>query len=125
MFVGSRSSLLRNAACAFCAIAAAFILGPAARAQQPHIISFDVPASNGNGTVPIGVNLEGTLTGFYFDASGIGHGFLRSADGKITTFDAPGAGTNPNNFGGTFPVGINLQGSVAGFINRFRCLKFS
>jgi hypothetical protein len=100
----------------FCA--ALFLVGlTTVSAQEPAFTSFEVPAGNGNGTVPIGLNSQGTVTGWYFDASHVGHGFLRSADGTITTFDAPGAGTNPNTFGGTFPVGINSQGSVAGYIN--------
>ncbi len=35
----------------------------------------------------------GEITGFYVDASGVGHGFLRTLGGTITTFEAPGAGT--------------------------------
>ena len=31
-----------------------------------------------------------------------GHGYVRTADGTITTFDAPGAGTSPGQ--GTFPL---------------------
>jgi hypothetical protein len=108
-----RSAVIRKAALVLFVLA----LGLATSAQEPTFTSFDVPASNGNGTIPIGLNSQGTVTGWYFDASHVGHGFLRSADGTITTFDAPGAGTNPNTFGGTFPAGINLQGSVAGYLN--------
>jgi hypothetical protein len=36
----------------------------------------------------------------------------------ITTFDAPGAGTNPNQGEGTFPFGINPQGTITGFYRR-------
>jgi hypothetical protein len=95
----------------------ALAFGLAANAQDAQFVTFDVPASQGNGTIPIALNSGGTVTGWYFDANHVGHGFLRYADGTITPFDAPGAGTNPNTFGGTFPSGINLQGSVAGYIN--------
>lgn len=107
----ARFRMLREAVMAVC-IAFCFPgLAVSASAQAPKIISFDVPASNGNGTVPIGVNLAGTITGWYWDASGVAHGFLRSADGTYTTIDGPNAPS------GTLPVGINLFGAVAGFYN--------
>ncbi len=34
---------------------------------------------------------DGTITGFYTDASGVQHGFLRSPTGRFTTFDPPGS----------------------------------
>jgi predicted membrane protein len=74
------------------------------------IISFSVPGSTG--TTPISVNLSGTITGYYTDAQGTAHGFVRSAAGAITTFDAPGAGVGTNY--GTFPVSINDSGEIAG-----------
>jgi len=108
--------MLRRGVLALCF--AFYLLGAKpAGAQGPRFAEIDVPASNGNGTLPIAVNLEGTVTGWYWDASGVTHGFVRCADGKITPFDAPGAGTNPNNFGGTIPVGINNLGAVAGYQN--------
>jgi uncharacterized membrane protein len=36
------------------------------------------------------INLEGWVAGIYYDASYVGHGFLRLPDGAITTFDVPG-----------------------------------
>jgi probable HAF family extracellular repeat protein len=109
--------ILRRAVLAFCfSICVMGVAGPAA-AQGPKYASIDVPQANGNGTLPIAVNLEGTVTGWYWDANGITHGFVRFADGKITPFDAPGAGTNPNYFGGTIPVGINNLGTVVGYEN--------
>ena len=41
------------------------------------------------------------------------HGFLRAHTGKITTFDAPGAGTNSPQ--GTVSYSINSAGVIAGF----------
>jgi hypothetical protein len=48
------------------------------------------------------------------DTSGVFHGFLRSPDGTITTFDAPGAGTaaGQDTFV-TFTDGINPVGAIA------------
>lgn len=40
-----------------------------------------------------GINPAGTITGFYADKNSVYHGFLRTARGKITTFDVSGAGT--------------------------------
>jgi hypothetical protein len=41
------------------------------------------------------------------------HGYLRAADGTITTFDAPGAGAVYN--AGTFAMAINSGGVIAGY----------
>jgi hypothetical protein len=35
------------------------------------------------------------IAGDYADASFVFHGFVRAANGTITTFDAPDAGTGP------------------------------
>ena len=35
------------------------------------------------------LNAAGEITGSYYDASGVQHGFLRESDGTITSFDAP------------------------------------
>jgi len=89
-----------------------------ALAQEHCVISFDVPASNGFGTLPVGINVEGAIAGSYFsDAGYVSHGFVRTPDGHFTTFDAPGAGTAANNSSGTFSMGINLLGTVAGYYN--------
>jgi hypothetical protein len=50
--------------------------------------------------------------GYYNDASGVFHGFLRTPDGAITTFDVPGAGTGPGQ--GTFAGNINPAQAIAG-----------
>jgi len=57
----------------------------------------------------------GTIAGRYFDDNSVQHGFVRTPNGVIITFDAPGAGTAP--FQGTFPAiqdGINAAGAVTG-----------
>jgi len=61
------------------------------------------------GTCPQAINDLGVVTGFDGDASGNFHGFVRSAAGKITTFDAPGG------VGSTFPSSINVWGTVTGY----------
>jgi hypothetical protein len=43
------------------------------------------------------------------------HGFLRSPDGKIATFDAPGADTTPGDLNGTFALSINDRGAITGY----------
>lgn len=88
-----------------------------ARAQRSPIITFDVPASDGNGTFPTGINLAGVIVGNYDDANAVSHGFLRWPNGTFTTFDSPGAGTVPSDSNGTFPEGINVLGVVAGYYN--------
>ena len=42
------------------------------------------------------------------------HGFLRSPEGKFTTFDSPGADTTPGDCNGTFPNAINDAGAITG-----------
>ena len=57
--------------------------------------SFDVPgaAATGHsglssGTVPVSIDAHGDIVGSYTDSNQIKHGFVRSASGTITTFDA-------------------------------------
>jgi len=74
-------------------------------------VTFDVSgASTGflQGTTPVGINNAGVITGYYADSNSLLHGFVRTSDGAITTFDAPGDAN------GTHPVGINDAGTVAG-----------
>jgi hypothetical protein len=59
-----------------------------------------------------GINLENEIIGSYNDANTVNHGFLRSWDGSITTFDAPDAGTGFNE--GTVPLGITDLGEIMG-----------
>jgi len=57
---------------------------------------------------------SGAITGYYVDQNYVGHGFVRSPDGTITTFDEPEANTSAYSFAGTFPTGINDAGAIAG-----------
>jgi hypothetical protein len=90
------------------------------RSPEGQFISFDAPGEGPYGIgcaadCPIGLNDWGAITGFYVDANNVVHGFLRSPEGAVSTFEAPGADTTPNDFNGTFPVSINDQGMIAGY----------
>jgi len=86
-----------------------------------HIATFDAPDAApgpaGLGTfvsAEASINLEGAVTGYYYDASNSVHGFVRYPDGHIKEFDAPGASPAPLN-GGTLGYSINQEGTIAGF----------
>ena len=70
------------------------------------------------GTVPLSIDAAGDITGFYEDANGTFHGFVRTANGTITApIDAPGAGTGASgkvSFKGTLPTSINSSKEIAG-----------
>jgi hypothetical protein len=96
----------------------------AANAGEPRIITFDAPgagatAGSFEGTAcysdcSVLINNFGAITGSYEDANNVFHGFVRSPEGKFTTFDSPGADTTPGNFNGTFVNGINDAGAITG-----------
>jgi hypothetical protein len=65
----------------------------------------------------LGFNQLGAIAGIYIDANSVQHGFLSSPNGKFTTFDAPGAGTD--SYEGTgcssdCPTSLNDWGAVTG-----------
>ena len=66
----------------------------------------------GQGTVPEGINAGGVTIGNYIDESGVNHGFIRAADGNVTEFDVPGAGTGSGQ--GTIPLTNNPAGVITG-----------
>jgi hypothetical protein len=112
---------------ALCLAVCSFELPFSANAGGPqpgHIIEFDAPGAGtapGQGTVAFGLNLSGTVVGFFRDTNSARHGFLRTPWGSIITFDDPAAGTCSANCGaigdgeGTRGYSINLFGDVAGF----------
>jgi len=59
-----------------------------------------------------GINPMGAITGTYFDANRVLHGFLRSPDGTFTAIDAPGAGAGGGS--GTQAYSINPAGTITG-----------
>jgi hypothetical protein len=92
-------------------------LSSVVNAQEPRIITFDAPGADtkpgdNNGTYSSGINASGAITGSYQDTNENYHGFLRSPDGKFTTFEAPGADTGAYN--GTSPAAINDLGVMTG-----------
>ena len=82
------------------------------QANAHRIITFDAPgagtgAYQGTGCFAytdcsVLINNWGAITGYYLDANNVFHGFLRSPDGKFTTFDSTGADTTPGDGNGTF-----------------------
>ena len=106
-------------------------------AEKATLISFDIPGSGtkpGQGTVAATIADLGAVTGCYVDGENVGHGFLRAPDGRVTTIDAPGAGSKadpqcsfPAPTGvpvaqGTYAANINLVGAVAGFYVDAHCV---
>ena len=61
---------------------------------------------------PTGINPGGVIVGSFNDGFTINHGFVRTSDGTITTFDVPGAGTGFDQ--GTAPLGITPGGVIMG-----------
>jgi predicted membrane protein len=77
------------------------------------ITTFDGPDATCSGyfsvcTSPVGINLQGAITGFYCDAVTC-HGFLRAPGGTIIAFDPPGSV-----FTQSYTGGINLAGVITG-----------
>ncbi len=78
--------------------------------------------SNFGGTTASGIDAAGDVAGTYLDTSCVQHGFIRSANGTITSFNAPGADTNPCTTGGgsgekicgTFLVVSDAVGDLTG-----------
>ena len=92
---------------------------------QGKILAFVGPDSCDTG-IPTGcygnevtaINVWGTSVGNFMDNRGnfVGHGLIRHADGRLTTFDAPGAGTGTDQ-GTSCPgcvSGLNAWGAIAG-----------
>src|SRR5258708_6993236 len=71
-------------------------------------ITFDAPGAV-QGTVPSKISQTGTITGYYYDANSVGHGFLRDRSGTFITFDVPAA-----TGGLTAPTSINAEGAITG-----------
>jgi hypothetical protein len=93
-------------ALAVCFVLCTLGLSVSANAQtQPTFSTFDPPGSVN--TYPASINPAGVITGYYYDADLVPHGFLRSHDGTITTFDVPGGIF-------TVPTSINPAGEIMG-----------
>ena len=94
------------------------------RNAEGKLKTFDIPGA-GTGSYQgtgcpgcgLGLNQLGAIAGIYSDANSVNHGFLRSPDGKFTTFDSPGAGTGSYQGTGCFsdcPVSLNDWGAITG-----------
>jgi len=83
-----------------------------AQNTQDQFITFDAPGAGPVGTMPQSINPAGAITGYYWDANYATHGFLRTSDGTITTFDAPGAAITTNF--GTQALSIDPAGEITG-----------
>ena len=62
----------------------------------------------------MGLNDLGAITGYYLDANNVYHGFVRSPEGKFTTFDAPGADLTPVTSTGPFLSASTTKGQSRG-----------
>jgi hypothetical protein len=82
------------------------------------LTTFQVPYPNlgAAGTQPNAISSSGVITGLFGDSNNIVHGFVRSADGVFSKFDAPGAGSVPGSYQGTTPESINSAGQVVGYL---------
>src|ERR1035441_10500670 len=85
-------------------LAAILALPATAQSNKPTVIEFDAPGAGtvsspacanalGCGTVAFANNDLGVIVGFYTDKNIVQHGFLRTPDARISSFDAPGAGS--------------------------------
>jgi hypothetical protein len=89
--------------------------------HDPKLIEFDAPAA-GTVSSPVCAPFCGTtayandnlgeIVGYYTDTNIVPHGFLRTRDSHLTTFDVPSAATGPGQ--GSAGMSINLLGTVAG-----------
>ncbi len=110
--------LLSKVTPAMSSLLCALCLCSVLQAQEPRIITFDAPGADtkpgdNNGTYSSGINAEGAIAGYYQDTGSAYHGFLRSPEGRFTTFEAPGASIGP--YSGTTPTGINDLGGLTGY----------
>lgn len=60
-----------------------------------------------------GLSPDGTITGFYLDASNVWHSYERAPSGTILRFNAPGAGTGA--YEGTSAYGLDSARTASGF----------
>jgi hypothetical protein len=88
-------------------------------APKATISTFDPPGSTPPQTYPQAINPAGVIVGYYIDAGGIPHGFLRARDGTFPSFDplAPGLGSLAalGAPGGSKAFGINPALAITGY----------
>ena len=92
---------------------------------KARLIEFDAPdattsntggcaLSSSCGTLAYANNDRGEIVGYYTDANVVPHAFIRKPDGRIISFDAPGAGLGAGLNQGTVAYSINNIGEIAG-----------
>jgi hypothetical protein len=90
------------------------------------ITTFDAPGAGTSennvyvqGTFALSINDNGVIAGYFVDSCDGYHGFVRAADGTITTLNAPGAGTCTSPLTGyqlgTKALSINDDGVITGY----------
>lgn len=90
-------------------LAATCLVAPLA-AQNGGFVTIDAPGAGtvqNQGTTAFVINQKGVVAGYYVDSAYAYHGFVRSAQGVITEFDAPRL-TN------TEAMAINTSGQIVG-----------
>jgi len=80
-------------------------LSPLLFAADYRFVKIDFP--NATLTRANGINARGDIVGLYFDADGVGHGYLLRK-GVFSTIDFPGASL-------TAPFALNARGDIVGF----------
>jgi hypothetical protein len=86
-----------------------FLRSPSGKFTTLDVPEADTTPNTFRGTVAQNINDWGETTGYYTDAAGVQHGFVRSPEGRYTSFDVPG------NAGGPTPLNINDEGVVGGY----------
>ncbi len=74
--------------------------------SEGQFLSIDPPFPETTGTEPLDIDAFGHIVGVYYDADGVGHGFLMAGE-TFTQIDYPGAA-------GTAAYGINSAGQIVG-----------
>jgi hypothetical protein len=113
------ATLLSLQACGGTGVTSINIGGGTNPPPPPPFTDFNAPGAGqriDGGTFPLAINSSGIIVGWYYDVSGIVHGFTRTSDGTYSVIDAPGATTTVCCLG-TFAEDINTSGSVTGYFN--------
>jgi len=121
-FAALRSAIRGKGVLVLCLALCMLGLSSTASAQKSRIVSFDAPGADTTpgdyfGTYPSAINVWGAIAGSYQSADTVYHGFLRSPEGKFTTFEASGADTTPGSYNGTSPTSINDLGVITGYFS--------
>jgi hypothetical protein len=80
------------------------------RHKDGEITTFDAPSTatvNFEGTFALSINPSGEITGYFYYANNVVHGFVRDINGTFITFDPQGSIA-------TYPTSINPSGVITG-----------